>query len=585
MDETFATGMQQLVGVIQRLSLARSLEAVQEIVAHAARSLTGADGATIVLRDGDQCFYADEDAIAPLWRGRRFPMSACISGWAMLNRQSTTIADIYADERIPAYAYRPTFVKSLAMVPIRTIDPIGAIGNYWAQHHEPTAVEVSLLQALADSTAIAIENVQAYDALAERVRERAEALDAANMALSALNTELAERQRAEAALRRTEQQLWQSQKMDAIGQLAGGIAHDFNNLLSVILTFGTTAMGDLRPGDPVRQDVEEIVGAGERAAALTRQLLMFSRHQVQDAQTIDLNQVIAGMENMLKRLIGEDISLEVRLTHPIDQVFADPGQIEQVLMNLALNARDAMPKGGLLTVETANVALDGDYTDAHLGVVSGEYVLLAVSDTGTGIDAETRTHIFEPFFTTKEKGKGTGLGLSTVYGIVKRSNGHVWVYSEPDEGTVFKVYLPKHTSDAPDTAKPLPDVTRLTGSETVLLVEDDDHVRAAALGILRRNGYNVLEARNAGEAILICEQYRQAIHLLLSDVVMPQMSGVQLARRLASVRSGMKVLCMSGYTEEAALRYGVLASEMAFLEKPFTPESLLRKIRQVLEGA
>lgn len=584
MDETYARGIEKLLVVIQDLSRARTLEAVQAIVRVAARALTGADGATFVLREGDQCFYADEDAIAPLWKGLRFPMSACISGWAMLEKRSAVIEDIYADDRIPADAYRPTFVKSLAMVPIRTSDPIGAIGNYWSARRTPSAGEVALLQALADSTSVALENVGLYRALEERLRERTAALDAAHRAEAAVRRELEERRRAEEELRRAEEQLRQSQKMDAIGKLAGGVAHDFNNVLSVILSYSALIAADLKPGDPMRDDVEEIRKAGERAAALTHQLLAFSRQQVLAPKVQDLNTIVRGMDKMLRRLIGEDVDLQIRVASALDPVLVDAGQMEQVLLNLVVNARDAMPTGGKLTIETKNAHLDGSYASTHHAVETGDYVMLAVSDTGAGMDKATLARIFEPFFTTKEKGKGTGLGLSTVYGIVKQSGGHVWVYSEPGVGTTFRVYLPVCASVERAAPQAPPTVARLTGTETILLVEDDDQVRAVARGILRRGGYNILEARNAGEALLTCEQHPQPIHLLLTDVVMPQMSGVQLAQRLGSIRPDMRVLCMSGYTDDAALRHGVVDSALAFVQKPLTPDGLLLKVRQVLDA-
>ena len=568
-------GLGRLLTVVQELSLARELGDVQRIVRRAARAITGADGATFVLRDGDECFYADEDAIAPLWKGSRFPMSACISGWVMLHRKPAVVEDIYADDRIPADAYRPTFVKSLAMVPIRASDPIGAIGNYWAERRLPTAAEVTLLQALADSTSIALENAQLYAELQTQIRERTLALDAARR-------ELEERKRAEAALSLMESQLRQSQKMEAIGRLAGGIAHDFNNLLSVVLTYSTIIAGDLKASDPMRDDIEEIRKAGERAAALTRQLLAFSRQQVLDRKAVLVNEVVLGVEKMLRRVLGEDIQLEVRTATDVHLILAVESQLEQILMNLVINAKDAMPRGGKITIETANIHLNGEYTSSHFGVAEGDYAMLAVSDTGTGMDKETQARIFEPFFTTKDKFKGTGLGLSTVYGIVKQSKGHVWVYSEPDQGTTFKLYFPKHLEAHAHTTQPPLDVKRLTGNETILLVEDDDQVRNVAKGILRRSGYNVLETHNAGEALLTCEQYPATIHLLLTDVVMPMMSGTELAKRLMSLRPEMKTLCMSGYTDEAVLQHGVVDSGLAFLQKPLTPDRLLAKIRAVL---
>ncbi|MET0594315.1 MAG: ATP-binding protein [Polyangiaceae bacterium] len=576
-------GTERLIAAIQELSRARDLATVQAIVRKAARELTGADGATFVLRDGDKCFYADEDAIEPLWKGQRFPMSACISGWVMLNGKTALIEDIYADVRIPADAYRPTFVKSLVMVPVRTADPIAAIGNYWATQRQPTEEEVRLLQALANSTSVALENASLNAELETRLRERTDALAAAKRAEEEARHELEERKRTEAALQRTEHQLRQSQKMDAVGQLAGGIAHDFNNLLSVIMSFSSLAAADLPQGDPRRDDIEEIYKAGERAAALTKRLLTFSRQQMLEPKVVDLGEVAKGMEMMLRRIIGEDMQLEMFISNELFPTFADAGQIEQVLMNLVVNGRDAMPKGGKLTVEATNVHLAGDYTSTHLGVADGDYVMLAVSDTGTGMDKETQARIFEPFFTTKEKGKGTGLGLSTVYGIVKQSGGHVWVYSELGEGTTFKVYLPKCSEARQATAAAVPVVTRLAGSETILVVEDDEQVRIAVRGILRRNGYQVIEAKRASEAVAVCESQSPKIDLVLTDVVMPEMSGMQLVEKLRDIRPDLRVVCMSGYAGEAAVRHGLVESGVAFVQKPLTPEVLLVKVRQVLE--
>ncbi|HET8579659.1 MAG TPA: response regulator [Nitrospiraceae bacterium] len=395
--------------------------------------------------------------------------------------------------------------------------------------------------------------------------------------------ERVERKRAEEALRQSEEQLRQSQKMEAIGRLAGGIAHDFNNLLMIILGYNELLLSELDKDQKMRGQVEETQKAAERAVSLVRQLLAFSRKQVLDPQMLDLNDVVGNLEKMLRRLIGEDIELITRMDPSLGRVKADPGQLEQVIMNLAVNARDAMPQGGKLTIETASVE-PAEAAARQLALTQpGPYVKLVVRDTGCGMDAATQAHIFEPFFTTKEEGKGTGLGLSTVYGIVKQSGGGIHVQSAPGQGTAFTIYLPRIDEvTTSGEARRIPDRPP-HGTETVLLVEDEQGVRTLVRDGLRRYGYTVLEARTGVEAFLISNQHPGSIHLLVTDVVMPGMSGREVAHQLMALFPNMKVLYISGYLDDAGLRSDADRARTSFLQKPFTPEALARKVRDMLD--
>ena len=382
-----------------------------------------------------------------------------------------------------------------------------------------------------------------------------------------------------------EAQLLQSQKMEGIGRLAGGIAHDFNNLLSVVLSSAEFALEGMQVGDPIRQDVQQISDAGKRAALLTKQLLAFSRKQVMQPVAVDLNEVLGNMEPMLRRIIGEDIDLVLALSADLGLARADHGQIEQVILNLATNARDAMREGGKLTLETRNVNLDVAYSERHLGIAPGPHVMVAVTDSGVGMDEATLARVFEPFFTTKGPGQGSGLGLSTVYGIVNQSGGGIYVYSEVGRGTTFKIYLPRDRSLSEPDARPVPALEPAFGSEVVLLVEDDESVRMVAERILVGAGFTVLPAESGPAALLVSEQHPAEIHLVLTDVVMPGMSGRVLVDRLTKDRPDIRALFMSGYTDNAIVHQGVLDPGTHFISKPITRDELLRKVQEVLHGS
>jgi two-component system cell cycle sensor histidine kinase/response regulator CckA len=379
-----------------------------------------------------------------------------------------------------------------------------------------------------------------------------------------------------------EEQLRQSQRMEAIGLLAGGVAHDFNNLLTVIKGYSQLSLHEMTDGNPLMGNIEEIKNAAERAADLTRHLLAFSRRQIMEMKVLDLNTILQNLEKMLRRLIGEDIELTFSLGDDLGRVKVDPGQIEQVIMNLAVNARDAMPKGGKLTIETANVELDEEYAHAHVAVKPGRYIMLSVSDTGVGMAPEVKERVFEPFFTTKEKGKGTGLGLSTAYGIVKQSKGNIWVYSEPGKGTTFKIYLPRVDEPLEELGENVEKEEFPLGSETILIVEDDEGVRKLAVRILKKQGYKVLESSQGDDALQLCEEYKEPIHLMLTDVVMPVMNGHELTQRLILRHPETKVLYMSGYTDNAIVHHGMLKRGTNYLQKPFTLDGLIKKVREVL---
>ncbi|HJV91254.1 MAG TPA: ATP-binding protein [Holophagaceae bacterium] len=472
---------------------------------------------------------------------------------------------------------------------VPVLGPAGEL-QYIIHRVEDVTDYVRLHQAQTAKDQLATELETRADRMGMEIVQRAQELQEANHQLLELRRQLESRVQASAtdldqvqeALRRSEEALRQTQKMEAVGRLAGGVAHDFNNLVTVIFSCGELLQARMGP-DPQLMAIQM---AAERAARLTRQLLAFSRQQVLAAQLLDLGALVGATMDMLARVVGEDIALKVACGPALRPVLADPGQVEQVLMNLVVNARDAMPEGGTLSIEVQNVDLDAEYAAAHPEVTAGPHVMLAVSDTGLGMDAATRERVFEPFFTTKPQGKGTGLGLATVFGIVKQSGGHIWVYSEPGIGTTFKVYFPEAapasappaaTGDAKGEADP-------GGGETILLVEDEDQVRAVARDCLTRAGYRVLEVKNGQEAITLLARAHSPVDLLLTDVIMPGMNGRLVSELAQSIQPGLRVLFMSGYTDDAILRHGVLKEGVPFLEKPFMPSALRRRVRDALDA-
>jgi two-component system cell cycle sensor histidine kinase/response regulator CckA len=397
--------------------------------------------------------------------------------------------------------------------------------------------------------------------------------------------DITDRKQAEKEKAVLEEQLRQSQKMEAIGRLAGGIAHDFNNILTVISGNCQLSLLDLKECDRLKENIEEIKNAAERASILIRQLLAFGRRQILEMEVTDLNTLLQNLCKLLHRIIGEDIELIIELSNDLGRVKIDQGQIEQVILNLVVNGKDAMPRGGKLTISTGNVELDEGYTRIHSGVTPGCYVMFSVSDTGMGMSPDVKERIFEPFFTTKEKGKGTGLGLSTVYGIIKQHGGHIWVYSEPGQGTTFRIYLP-WVDEPLEAFKEKKDFAEITpGEEAILLVEDEDAVRKVACTILEKNGYTVLECANGEQALrVVREQINKSIHLIITDVVMPGMSGRELTKQLEAIHPGIKKLYISGYADDTISHYGILEPQTALLKKPFTMDSLLRRVREILDS-
>jgi signal transduction histidine kinase/CheY-like chemotaxis protein len=554
--------LESLVEISGELSRMQEIDTLLGRIAEACGRLVNTDWVGFRLVDGDELVVA-----GTLDPGRGMPVRPRLKiGESLAGQVAATGRPLLLREpaqhpsMLPEHAeqMRRLGYRGLLTVPAKLGDRVVGVLSFLTTREQGFSTEdMAIATAFASQAAIALEN-------SRLLHESRRAYD-----------ELAE----------TQGQLEQAQKMDAIGRLAGGVAHDFNNLLTVILGRTDILLHPLKPEDPMRRGIELIQRTAGRAADLTRQLLAFSRKQVLEAVVVDLNAVTAEMKDLLGRLIGEDIALVTAPTTGLGHVKADRGQIEQVLMNLAVNARDAMPQGGHLIVETANVDLDGDFVRRHVGARPGPHVMLAVSDSGVGIPREVQPHIFEPFFTTKEQGRGTGLGLATVYGIVKQSGGYITVDSESGRGTTFRIYLPRVDAAAPAADRSARPTAAAGGTETILLVEDEEGVRELARDILRSSGYTVIEARNGAEALLLCERHQGPLDLLLTDVVMPRMSGRELAERLAALRPDLIVLYMSGYTDDAVIRHGVLGAGTAFLQKPFTPGALVGRVRETLDLA
>jgi PAS domain S-box-containing protein len=453
---------------------------------------------------------------------------------------------------------------------------------------DAAAAKRSLLQALRGEREYVREyRVKRLDGQYAWVQERSQIVcheDGRIDYISGVLFDVRERKRSEEEKEKLEAQFSQAQKMEAIGRLAGGVAHDFNNMLSVILGYSELALRKLQPIDPIYKELKAVQEAANRSADLTRQLLAFSRKQTISPRVVDLNEQTRAMERLLTRIIGEDINLTLNLSPGLWPVYMDPAQLDQIVANLAVNSRDAMPEGGKLMVETANTIVDADFCKSHGGLTPGDFVMLAVTDTGCGVDRETLDHVFEPFFTTKPEGKGTGLGLATVYGIAKQNNGFVYIYSELGRGTTVKVYLPRYVGHEAAVPAPPKEGSPAGGWETILLVEDESQIRQLAKTILETLGYRVLEASSPGEAIVLCEKHPRSIHLLLTDMVMPNMNGKELEGKIRAMMPRVRTLFMSGYTGDVIAQHGVFDETVHFLPKPFSVRSLAEKVRQVLDG-
>ncbi|MBI4165217.1 MAG: response regulator [Acidobacteria bacterium] len=559
-----------LYRIAENLNRCSSQKEILETVLKGALELPGVQAGWIFLPEGEKMVRrAASRGLPPSLEAAMAREGDCLCLRRLLSGELASGTNVVECERLQKAAADAGGLRFHASVPLwRESQVVGIMNLAGTDQQLFGEDDLNVMDGIGHQIAPALERTELLERLEARVEERA----------AALKAEIAERES-------LEKQLVQAQKMEAIGRLAGGVAHDFNNLLTIITGYSDLLLNEMPSGSLFRGHIEEVKKAADRAAALTRQLLAFGRRQVLAPLVVNLNDIVANVDKMLRRLIGEDIDLVTKLDPALSHTKVDPGQVEQVIMNLAVNSRDAMPEGGKITIVTANAELDANYARRHAMAAPGRFVMLAVSDTGCGMDAETQSHIFEPFFTTKETGKGTGLGLATVYGIVKQIGGDIWVYSELGRGTTFKIYFPQ-VEEAERAVQP-PKVVSASqrGSETIIVVEDEEPVRSLVRRVLESKGYAVLTASTAEEATRICEQQEGKISLLLTDVVMPGMSGRKLAQHLGFSRPEMKILYMSGYTDNAIVHHGVLDPGTAFLQKPFTPDAILRKVREVLDSA
>ena len=561
----------QLLEGIEALAGAHSIDAIVQVLRRYARDIAGADGISVILRDGDLCHYVTEDATGPLWAGQRFPMSTCVSGWVMLNRQSALIPDIYLDDRVPHEAYRPTFVRSMLMTPVGSPEVTAAIGAYWAETLTPQPATIDRLETLARSAAIAFENAKllgmlhdANQSLEQRVGERT----------AELRQQIDERDRLEDTLR-------QMQRLEAVGQLTSGVAHDFNNLLTVILGNLEFLQRDSgQASDPkFGRRIANMKAAAERGAKLTAQLLAFSRRQRLEAKPIDLNESVANMQDLLRSSMGGSVQLELVLHPQLWPAMVDQTQLELVILNLAINARDAMQVGGALAIETANATVSAPTRPEEPS--AGDYVVVSVADTGSGMSEAVLARAFEPFFTTKEVGKGSGLGLAQVYGFAKQSGGGVRIETRIGEGTVVKVYLPRVVETAP-AMLPVDDAAMLDlvpGATRVLVIDDDSAVREITVSLLQQMGCSVEDAGSGGAGLDLLARSDAAFDLVVLDFAMPGMNGAEVAREIAKDFPQLPVLFVTGYADLTALRE---VGEERIAQKPFDHAEFAAKVKRLL---